>query len=111
MCSDTIATPSACASASPAPAYQVDATNACYELGKSLNNARPALMNYQPSDWRNPTRGVAMTYMAGNSQFCPAGPRTYTINFWCAPFPFPVAGPPDPNANQTWNKQVSSCAR
>lgn len=100
--------PQTCASKGVnAPAWQIDQgnNNACFALGADLTNNRPAPVSYQPADWRNPARGVAMTYSGGESTYCPNGNRrSFTLNMWCAPFPFPYPGPPPPpGQNSSWN--------
>lgn len=108
VCSNTVTRPTACLAASPAPGYQVDGNGLCFELGLPLNGNGPSPVSFRPVDFRNPARGLAMTYGGGSNSYCPAGvKRSYTIAFWCAAsFSFPSAGPLDNSTNSSWNRQV-----
>lgn len=111
MCANTLMKPVACGNNAIAPAYQVDASGSCYELGQPINQ-RPYPITWGLVDTTNPARGVAMTYTSGSiTGSCPV-PRSLTVNFICAPMPFPVAAPPSTNRSYNgfyWIDEVSQC--
>lgn len=79
------------------PAYQIindQGSEACFALGTSLATQRSDKATWSLVDPTDPSRGVSLTYLSPfNDGLCPNGqPRSFTIDFGCADYPFPPPG-------------------
>lgn len=109
VCGNTVSSTAATACAptilGTTPAVQIDWSNyvpnvnsaSCYLLGQDVGpspGGQNRYVSWLPADVNFPARGVALTYSGGQATGCanPAG-RSFTLNMWCAPFPFPSAAP------------------